>query len=186
VTFPLLRAHKARTAAFLETLSRTLPGNSPDLADLRREISFRNTVAQTRTSLLLVAQHPDEPASEMVSLARYAIEQSRGGRELDVEQPPMPADTGADELVAEYRRVLELLLEGAMAALPSHADTFEEILLKADVRKSYLGPLAALFVVDRCRYLPSSTIARFALEALNDCSLPLAGPNGRAPSTNRG
>lgn len=170
MSYPLLSAHKARTAIFLEFLNETLRGKSPGLNDLRREIAFRNTVAQTQTALLLIARHPDEPSPDMVSLARHAIEQARGGHELDVEQPPLPAAFSLDELIAEYRRVLEFLLEGAMAALPSEAETFDEILFKADVRKRYLGPLAALFVVERCRRLPSPTISRFAHEALDDAT----------------
>lgn len=186
MTFPLLRAHKAQTAALLEGLNQTLPGRSPDVADLKREIAFRNTLAQTQTALLLIELHPDEPAPEMAALARYAIAQTTTrSRDPDVEQPPLPADTDLDELITDYRRVLKVLLEVANTARRWKTETFDDILRQAGLHKHYMGPLGALSVVKRCELLPGSTIARFAHEARVDYMLPLAGPNGRAPSTGR-
>ncbi len=183
MTFPLLRAHKAQTAAFLDSLNDIVPGKSSDLADLRREISFRNTMAQTQTALLLIELHPDEPAPEMVALARYAIAQTTtGNRDPDVEPPPLPADTDLDDLVADYRRVLKVLLEGANIARRWETETFDDILRQAAIHKTFIGPLGALFVVERCELLPSSTIARFAHEARVDCALRLAGSNRDDPN----
>jgi hypothetical protein len=116
----------------------------------------------------------------MAALARYAIaETTTETRDPDVEQPPLPADTDLDDLIADYRRVLKVLLEGANSAKRWEAETFDDILRQAGIHKTFIGPLGALFVVERCELLPSSTIARFAHEARVDCMLPsFAGGGG--------
>lgn len=183
MTFPLLIAYASRTAAILEGMNERLPNIPRDLSDMMRDLTFRRTIVESQVALALIADHPDEPAAEMVSLARHAIARCRGGvHELEVERPALPSGSDADGLVARYRRVLAALLEGANVARPSIPDTFGDILALADVRKRYLGPLAALLVVVRCGVVPSSTIARFALEAAFDCMSGPADRGGGDPS----
>ncbi|MHC2109363.1 hypothetical protein [Methylobacterium sp. CM6246] len=173
MTFPLLIAHGSRTAAILEGMNERFPNSPRGLPDMMRDLTFRRTIVESQVALALIANHPDEPASEMVSLARLAIAQCRGGmHELEVERPALPSGSDADGLVASYRRVLAVLLEGVNAVRPSIDETFGGILVFAGVRKRYLGPLAALLVV-RCGVVPSSSIAQFAVEAVLDC---LAAP----------
>ena len=46
MTFPLLRAHKAQAAAFLESLNETLPGTSTFVENLSNVKKVRPTVEQ--------------------------------------------------------------------------------------------------------------------------------------------
>lgn len=165
----MLLAHEARTAAILEGMNDRVPGMPRDLPDMMRDLAFRRTLVHSQTALALISTHPDEPASEMVSLARHAIARCRGGEEDPGGWlPPLPVGTTAEELLAAYRRVLAIMLEGANEIRPPVIENFADILSHAGIRKRYLGPVAALCVVARCGRLPSSTIARFALDAALD------------------
>jgi hypothetical protein len=165
----MLLAHEARTAAILEGMNDRVPGMPRDLPDMMRDLAFRRTLVHSQTALALISTHPDEPAPEMVSLARHAIARCRGGdQDPGNGQPPLPVGTTAEELLGIYRRVLAVMLEGANASRPPVIETFDDILSHADVRKRYLGPVAALCVVVRCGRLPNGTIAQFALDAARD------------------
>lgn len=169
MTFPMLLAHEARTAAILEGMNDRVPGMPRDLRDMMRDLAFRRTLVHSQTALALISTHPDEPAPEMVSLARHAIARCRGGEGGPGSAlPPLPVGTTAEELLANYRRVLAVMLEGANECRPPVIETLDDILSHAGVRKRYLGPVAALFVVVRCGRLPNSTIAQFALDAARD------------------
>ncbi len=75
----MLLAHEARTAAILEGMNDRVPGMPRDLRDMMRDLAFRRTLVHSQTALALISTHPDEPAPEMVSLARHAIARCRGG-----------------------------------------------------------------------------------------------------------
>lgn len=169
MTFPMLHAHDARTAAILEGMNDRVPGMPRDLTDMMRDLAFRRTLVHSQTALALISAHPDEPAPDMVALARHAIARCRGGGEdRGDELPALPDGTTAEELLEAYRRVLAIMLEGANACRPPSIETFDDILSHARIRKRYLGPVAALCVVRRCGRLPSPTIARFSLDAARD------------------
>ena len=169
MTFPLLYAHGVRTAALLEGMIERVPGKPRDIPDMMRDLAFRQTVVHSQTALALISTHPDEPAAEIVALARHAVAQCRGaGTDPNIVLPPLPSETTSQALLAIYRQVLGILLEDADEKRPPTFETFGHILAHADVRKRYIGPVAALLVVIRCECVPSSTIARFALDAAVD------------------
>jgi hypothetical protein len=173
----MLLAHDARTAAILEGMNDRVPGMPWDLTDMIRDLAFRRTLVHSQTALALISTHPDEPASDMVSLARHAITRCRDGEEeREYEHSSLPVGTTAEELLAVYRQVLMVMLEGANECRPPSIETFGDILSHARIRKRYLGPVAALCVVRRCGRLPGSTIARFSLDAARDAEA--CPPNG--------
>ncbi|MGU3659543.1 hypothetical protein [Methylobacterium fujisawaense] len=177
MTVPLLHAHAARTAALLEGMNEQLPGAPRDLPDMMRDPAFRRTIVSSQTALALIATHPDEPVPEMVLLARHAIAQCLGqDRDAGMEQPPtFPQDTTPSGLLDVYGRTLAALFEGANVWRPPTIESFADILVHADVRKRYLAPLAALFVVARCELQSGEALARFAAEALVDIAPPSGG-----------
>ncbi len=164
----MLLAHDARTAAILEGMNDRIPGTPRDLPDMMRDLAFRRTLVHSQTALALISTHPDEPAPDMVSLARHAIARCRGEENPGGGLPPLPVGTTAEELLAAYRRVLAVMLEGANECRPPVIETLADILSHAGIRKRYLGPVAALCVVVRCGHLPGPTIARFAYDAALD------------------
>jgi hypothetical protein len=141
VTCPMLLAHEARTAAILEGMNDHIPGMPRDLPDMMRDLAFRRTLVNSQTALALISTHPDEPAGDMVSLARHAIARCRGGEEdRGDELPSLPAGITAEELLVAYRRVLAIMLEGANECRPPGIETFGDILSHARIPKRYLGP----------------------------------------------
>jgi hypothetical protein len=176
----LLYAHRARTAAILEGMNEQMPGSPRDLPDMMRDLAFRRTIVNSQTALALIAAHPDEPVSEMVLLARHAIAQCLGREvDADMEQPPLPQTCTPSDLLVSYGRTLATLLEGANVSRPPSIESFEDILVHADVRKRYLGPLAALFVVARCGSQSAEVSSCFATKALTGIAPP-AGDAERA------
>ena len=164
----MLLAHDARTAAILEGMNERVPGMPRDLPDMMRDLAFRRTLVHSQTALALISTHPDEPAPDMVALARHAIARCRGEETPEAGLPSLPVGTTAEELLAIYRQGLAVMLEGANECRPPVIEDFADILSHARIRKRYLGPVAALCVVARCSSLPSSTIARFARDAALD------------------
>lgn len=172
MTFPLLLAHKSRTAALLEGMNESLPGKPRNIPDMMRDLAFRQTIVHSQTAIALISAHPDEPTDEMVALARHAVAKCRGdASEPDVELPPLPADATPEGLLGIYREILGILLEDVNELRPPIIESFGDILANADVRKRYIGPFAALLVVIRCERVPSSTIARFAHDAAVDSAV---------------
>jgi hypothetical protein len=135
----LVKVYDRQVPGMLADMNERLASKPHDLADMKRDMSFRATAARGMTALALISSQPQASAAELVGLAGYALAQCHdSARDPDDQAGSLPPLMTVDGLMARWRKLLGTMLEGAQETRPPIVESIEDIMV--GTRPSRLRP----------------------------------------------